>query len=196
MARTPSQYGDELRALPPPGKVWSRDPATNFGAVTDALGAEFARLEQRGYDLIEEAYPNTTNEMLPDWERIAGLPDPAIPAPTAYADRITALLNRLVTRGDVSPAGMEAIAALYGYTATITIHVPFYADVGTADSLLYADTSVFWWEMSVQVPALTPTPIVALEHAVRRVMPAHTYATFNYSNDPDPAFDFDFTSGD
>jgi uncharacterized protein YmfQ (DUF2313 family) len=195
MARTQSDYGLELRQLLPSGKVWPRDATTKLGAVTDGLGAEFSRLEQRGLDLIEEAYPDTTNEMLPDWERVAGLPDPAIPAPTAYDDRIAALLDRLVSRGDISPAGFVAIAARFGFTATVAYNAPFYADISHADEPLNPADVVFWWEMNVTVPEDTPTPLVALEHAVRTRMPAHTYVTFNYSNDPIPDFDYDFTSG-
>ena len=144
------------------------------------MGDEFARLDARALVLIQEAYPDTTNEMLTDWERVAGLPDPAIPAPVAYADRIAALLDRLTGIAGQSADDYTDLAEAYGYAVTITNHQPFCADISHADDPLYDGVSVFWWVMNVTVPIGTVTPIVLLEHAIRRRIQSHTYVTFNY----------------
>jgi uncharacterized protein YmfQ (DUF2313 family) len=174
-------YADQLARLLPPGKAWSRDPASELGQLLLALAAEFARLDGRTLDLIEEIDPRTTVEMLPDWERVAGLPDPAIPVPTTLADRRSALAARLLSRGDPRPSAMIAIAAAYGFVATITTHIPFAAGVGYAGAPLYAASSRFWWEMTITAPIGTTTPMVALEHFVRRATPDHSFVTFNYN---------------
>lgn len=179
-AHSSEAYQDQLLRLLPPGFAWNRDPASNMGLLALGLADEFARLDCRGLDLIEEAYPNTTDELMPDWMRVAGLPDPNIPAPVTLADQQIALVDRLTSRGNQNASFYIALAALYGYPATITNHVPFCADVGCADGLLYDTLSIFWWVMNVTVPPGTTTPIVALENAARRNMQLHLYVTFNY----------------
>jgi len=181
MARSAASYAIELTQLLPPGIAWPRDPNSELGQLLLAWAQEFARLDQRCDDLMNEIDPRTTEEMLPDWERFTGLPDPAIPAPTTIEGRQIALCARLLSRGDPRPATFIAMAETFGYAATITLHVPFAADVSSAEDLLYDDLSRFWWEMNVTAPIGTATPIVALEHEVRRAIPAHTYVTFNYT---------------
>jgi len=181
MARDAAAYGTMLQQLAPPGKAWPRDPDSQLGALCLGFGDEFARLDARALDLIEEAYPNTTDEMLPDWERVAGLPDPAIPAPADVPTRRAALVARLTEADGQNAADyIRMIADAFGYAATITNHIPFCADVAHADDYLYDTLSIFWWEVNVTVPIGTTTPIVALEHAVRRRAQLHTYPTFNY----------------
>jgi len=178
--KSAAQYAEATLDLLPPGKAFSRDPTSNVGALALAFGDEFTRFDQRLLDIIEEADPRTTNEMVGDWERIAGLPDPAIPAPVLLADRQAALTQRLNETGITTPAQFIAIATALGYAATITLHTPFAADISHADDALYDWGSVFWWIMTVTVPPLTVTPVVALEHYVRRSAPDHTYPTFVY----------------
>jgi uncharacterized protein YmfQ (DUF2313 family) len=176
-------YADQLLQLAPPGKAWPRDRGSMLGLLCLAFGDEFGRLDARALRLIEEADPRTTNEMLADWERFTALPDPAIPTPVTLGDRRAALATRLLSRGDPRPAAFIALVAIYGFTATITTHTPFCADVGHADDLVYDSASIFWWELTIEAPIGTPTPQVALEHFVRRAIPDHTYVTFNYDLD-------------
>lgn len=180
MARDAAAYGNELQQLLPPGLAWPRDPASQLGLLCLAFGDEFARIDGRALDLIEEAYPDTTDEMLPDWERVAGLPDPAIPAPVTRADRLAALAARLTEDAGQSDDDYIALIAGFGYAAAITHHTPFAAGVGYAGAPLYVTSSIFWWEVNITVPVGTATPLVLVEHAVRRRAQLHTYPTFNY----------------
>ncbi|MGI8839774.1 MAG: YmfQ family protein [Caulobacteraceae bacterium] len=180
MARTAAQYQDALLRMLPPGKAWPRDPASTMGLLALGLADEFARLDQRGLDLIEEADPRTTLELLGDWETTAGLPDPAVAPPVALDHRRAVLHDRLVNLAGQSAADYVALALRFGYPATVTVHTPFAADVSHADDPLYDDLSRFWWELNVTVPIGTVTPLVLLEHAVRRVNQLHTFVTFNY----------------
>lgn len=181
MAHSDQDYGRQIQQLLPPGPAFTRDPSTETGKLATALGAELSRMDTSAEGLVVEGFPGTTNELLADWERTAGLPDPAIPTPTTIAARLAALQARLISIGGQYPAYFISIAAAFGYAATITTHTPFAADVSHADDLLYDELSRFWWEMNVSVPIGTPTPVIALEHAVRRQIQDHTYVTFNYS---------------
>ena len=192
MSRDAAAYATQLGQLLPPGRALPRDPSSQMGALLLAFGDEFARLDARCDDLIEEIDPRTTEELLPDWEQMVGLPDPAIPAPVTIDDRRSALIAKLLSRGDPRPAAFIAIAAAYGVGASIRTHVPFAGDVGAGDDPVYEAVDRFWWEMILTVPEGTAEPMVALEHFIRRAAPDHTYVTFVYVDAVPPSFDFDF----
>src|SRR5579871_876647 len=116
-------YADQLQQLAPPGRAFPRDRDSSFGRFCLGWGDEFGRADARGADLIEEAFPDTTDELLPDWERVAGLPDPAIPAPVTLGDRRAALIHRLTANGDPSPQSFIDLVAALGFAATITTHI-------------------------------------------------------------------------
>lgn len=75
MALTAEQYQSQLLELLPLGAVWPRDLDTGLAKLLLAKADEFARVDGRADQLIEEADPRTTSEMLSDWERVVGLPD-------------------------------------------------------------------------------------------------------------------------
>lgn len=92
-------YVADLEALLPTGGAWPRGEDTVYHQLNAGLAAEFARIDQRAADLLEEMDPRTTTELLPDWERVAGLPDPCTAAPTTLEGRRAALTARLISRG-------------------------------------------------------------------------------------------------
>jgi len=59
----------------PRGIAWPRDPNTLQGKLRAALTPEMERVEQRIQELLDELDPRTSVELLPDWERMLGLPD-------------------------------------------------------------------------------------------------------------------------
>jgi uncharacterized protein YmfQ (DUF2313 family) len=77
-----TDYRDQLQALLPTGAAWPRDEDAQLSLLMHGLGGELARAHNRALDLLEEADPHTAAEMLVDWERVVGLPDPCIPLPT------------------------------------------------------------------------------------------------------------------
>jgi uncharacterized protein YmfQ (DUF2313 family) len=95
-----------------------------------ALSYSFARVVARGRDLIEEMDPRTTTELLPDWERVLGLPGDCPSPPTTLAGRRGAVWAKLLGNDSPTPQHFVAIAAAVGYTATVTeyakdVHEPF-----------------------------------------------------------------------
>ena len=49
--------------------------STKFGALFSAIASEIFRFQNRWYDLYRESIPGLSEELLIDWERVAGLPD-------------------------------------------------------------------------------------------------------------------------
>lgn len=68
------EFARMLIRLWPPGRFLT-DPDSVIYKLMLANGDELARLQQRQIDLLEEADPRTTSELLPEWERQYGLTD-------------------------------------------------------------------------------------------------------------------------
>jgi uncharacterized protein YmfQ (DUF2313 family) len=104
MSLTAAAFASMMRMLLPPGRIWRKD-----GAVDDALlacGDELERVVGRGADLIEEADPQTTSELLADFERVLGLSSDG-----TDAERRARVVAHLIKRQRVRPADYQLILA-------------------------------------------------------------------------------------
>ncbi len=110
-----------LQDLLPRGLVWTRDPARRLTRLLQGLADELVRVQNRAAALVEEADPATTTAagMLPDWERVMGLPEFAY-YPTAESDRRVVLVGKLAAQGGQSAAYFEGLATAMGVVADVT----------------------------------------------------------------------------
>ncbi len=114
-------------ALLPGGAVWPRDPASTLvRVVTGLMGVPEHFLARAAYFLAVEAFPPTSFDMLPDWERSLGLPEPCLPAAQSIAERQAAVEEKLRRRpGRQDRAYFVELADRLGYAGiTITEHIP------------------------------------------------------------------------
>lgn len=125
---------DVLQGLLPPGAPWTRELDAELTKLIRALAFELLRVHLRADRLLEEADPSQALELLPDWERVAGLPD-AYFAPVLILDRQAALVARLSFRGDQSRASYVAAAKQLGYDIEIQEFQPFSCTSTCVDSL-------------------------------------------------------------
>ena len=118
---------------------WRRPVAgsPNIGASSDARAA----------DLLErESDPRSTFELLPDWERAWGLPDPCFPDATNIDARQKMLVLKTTLLGGQSRAFYEWVANWLGYTITIREWSPFMAGVSEAGDTRDA-SGIYRWEI-------------------------------------------------
>lgn len=188
------QYGQQLDALLPQGAAWPRDADAKMRLLTRGLAEEFARVDMRANDLLSEVLPNTTVQMLDDWERAAGLPDTCVATGQTLQERRSALLARLTNMGGQSRAFFIELAKYLGFTITITEFRQFRAGISRAGEPLCGDPWLHTWRVNAP-----QTTIVAfrsgvsgageplrkwgnelLECVFGRVKPAHTVLLFGY----------------
>lgn len=115
IVRAAADYWAMLRALLPVGKVWRHALDATINKLLLAWADELARAELRCHQLVDEFDPRTTSELLPDWERVAGLPDPCVTAAQSIEARRAALVSKLIYSGGQTPAYFIALAAEMGY---------------------------------------------------------------------------------
>lgn len=213
LPRTADAYAAQLRALLPRGKAWEFPPDGPFAGLLLGLAEEFTRIDGRTLDLLEEADPRTTLELLPDWERIAALPDACTGAPDNAAERQAALHQKLNRIGAENAATYIELAARVGYIIRIEEHRP--ARIGMRiGERLNGPLWVFVWTVHVQPfeGYLEESTFLAqarigdrlgvrlrgfgaldVECLIRRAAPAHTRVLFAYDIEPTAAFWIDFT---
>ncbi len=189
-------YERQLLALRPPGPAWANDDPLLSG-----LAVGLARVHNRALDLIEEGDPRTTYEMLPAWERVAGLPEVCPHTPNhdddgkqSLEERQRHLVQKLTSLGGQSRAYYIDVAEALGFPgATITEFRPFLC-TSACDDGLDPDPWRHVWRLNI--PQTTGMSLFTtgsacteplrtwgnarLERTITRLKPAQTHVLFAY----------------
>jgi uncharacterized protein YmfQ (DUF2313 family) len=126
LRRLGQDYGTALLSLLPQGQAWPKYPGSTLDLAVRGLAEYWGFVDSRAADLLErESDPRQTIELLPDWERNWGLPDPCYDAPLTIGERQLALVMRMTMAGSQSREFFIGIAAQIGYTISITEYRTF-----------------------------------------------------------------------
>lgn len=96
---------EQLFALQPPGQALPTTTDSVWGRLLDGLSLEYDRVEIRSGELVRESDPRQSVELLPDWERVCGLPGPC---PIAWDSTLQA--RRIAVVAQLTGAGGQRIA--------------------------------------------------------------------------------------
>jgi len=182
MAINASNYRDQLLALLPRGRAWTRDITANLAAFMHAIGDAFYALHQRVMLLIEvESNPAKAVELLPEWEAAHGLPDTCSNASPTIAERQAAVAGRHYGNGGHNIPYLVEVAKQMGFTITIADKVtPHHYEIKVPG----VEATV--WSVgegaghSVGEPLRTYGDEKALECVFMRLNQAHAVPTFTY----------------
>lgn len=191
-------YRDQLLALMPRGRVWPKAPGSPQHGLASGLAPTFGRLDARAQQLLFDAFPANTVELLLEWEWTLGLPDPCEGEDQTLEQRRAQVLARLTVGGGQSKAYYLQVLATLGYAdASITEYAPFRADHSVANSPLYSED--WWYVWTINLPGLRAfyfeADISAAGEAlltvandsvfcvIAAIKPAHTIALYTF----DPA---------
>lgn len=126
VTRSGDDYAEAMAALLPKGQAWPRNNDSVLMKVVRGLCQIWGLVEQRASTLLErESDPRQTLDMLPDWERNFGLPDPCYSEPFTIGDRQIALVQRMTIEGGQSRAFFIQVEADIGHTIHIKEFRPF-----------------------------------------------------------------------
>ncbi|MBR0879097.1 uncharacterized protein YmfQ (DUF2313 family) [Bradyrhizobium barranii subsp. barranii] len=142
--RSGDEYRDAFLTLLPQGQAWPKHAVDSvLWQACDGLCRYWGYVDGRAADLLErESDPRITVELLPDWERNWGLPDPCYTAPQTIAARQLALVARMTMMGAQSREFYINFAAQLGYTISITEYRPFMVGLDRCgDNRVYGDGS-------------------------------------------------------
>jgi uncharacterized protein YmfQ (DUF2313 family) len=131
-ARNETDFLAAVQALLPQGRAWSRDPAAKLTALLDGWARAYASVDARQSNLLIDAFPASTVELLPEWEATLGLPDPCLGQLPTIAQRQAQVLARIGAVGGQSIPYLIAFAAILGFAVGIQEFAPFRAGVSHA----------------------------------------------------------------
>ena len=185
-----------LQSLLPPGQAWTTDHMAALTKVLDVIAGEFSRIHIRTDELLREADPRNTVEMLADWERVAGLPDTCTGDLETLQERRTALVQKVTGIGGQSKAYFQSIAESLGYEVEIDEFRPFICGISHCGDILNGGHDVRYnWRVRVLEPRITYfrtglsrcgerlmsiRAAEDLECILNRLKPAHTNLIFAY----------------
>ena len=193
MALSVDEYVQAVRKLLPRGAAWQTEPGTRLSGLLRGFAEELVRVGVRALTLIEESDPRTTVEMLADYERVYGLPDPCVGEEQTTPQRRASLLQKITSVGGQTPAYYISVAAVLGFTVTIT-EFSAHTVEHDVEHPIYDIQWTFAWQ--VNAPLNTVGHITVedsvedaiswfgneqLECVLERIRPAHTVLIVAYS---------------
>lgn len=169
-----ADYTAAVQALLPRGRVWPRDPDATMTRVARAIAAGFSRSNARANYLLQDAFPATAVELLPEWISALGVPGPfGTLAPTTEGQQaqVVAALSNV---GGQSAEYFIQLLASYGRVATIT-NFTRYTVRKPVNAPIAGDAWAHSWLVDI-----AGAPDANLEALVRLHAPAHTIVAFTY----------------
>lgn len=189
-----AQYLNVLLALLPKGDAWPTDLDSDMAGLMHGIAEEFARIDSRCTDVINESNPSMSAELLNEWEEQLGLPLPCVPAAQTLIERKAAVMQMYRAFGGQSRQFFIELAAALGYTITIHEFTPLLAGFVAGDEASGEDWAYTW---QVNAPETTVKHFTvgtsgagealatwgneALECSIKRLVHAHRIVQFSYS---------------
>lgn len=195
-----NRYASLLKKLLPDGWAWAAKniKSSNLAKLLTSMAEEYSRIEDRAVALLKESNPATTFELLPDWERVFGLPDQCAPDEVlTLQQRRQRILQLLTTRGGQNKSFYKTLAAQFGYDVgviEVSDQPPFRAGQGRAGDKL---TNGGWrYAFVIEAPAdsiiqfragrstagerLLLVQNSTLQCLIEKYKPAHAVAIFTF----------------
>ena len=140
-------YAEGMLALLPQGIAWPRDDRDSILVKTvKGLANYWGFVDSRAADLLEiESDPRKTLELLPDWERAWGLPDPCFASPQTVEERRRILILWMTWMGGQSRKYFTDLMAWLGYTIEIQEFAPFMAGISRVGDTRPQPDKLFRW---------------------------------------------------
>jgi uncharacterized protein YmfQ (DUF2313 family) len=191
-------YEQFLANLMPTGALWTAvgEDDSQMRQVLAGLAPTLERLQAAGYDLLRELNPETTTNLLTEWEAEYGLPDACMPPATTLQQRRDRVLGRIRELGGQTKAYLITVAAAYGYAITITENRYLRAGTGfRAGQAANGEAHLLSFTVNYPSQAVqrfragnsrAGDPLVSfdndtLECIINRIKPAQTFVFFNYT---------------
>ena len=172
MARIAEDFQRLFEQLSPRGLLWQLLPGSIRHRLHLAWGDELARASQRQDDLLREALPSSTDEMLSDWEATLAL----VPgAGDSLDDRRKAVIAKLLAGGNQSVQFYEELGDVLGHIITIKKFRPRLS--GDPHGEVYRSAA---WRWGWLVISSLPAQDIEFEALVRSLSPAHIVLAFQY----------------
>ena len=183
----------------PRGRAWPREDDATQSRVLRGLIRSLLRFQQSACELLtRESFACYAIELLGDWERVLGLPDPCFPSDLTVAERQLTVCAKINALGGQSKAYLQAVATALGYEIAVESYKPFVCGLsecggpdqfGTDDLNFVLKVSVTgprvtWFEMGLSELGKDTLATIAraddLECRLEAIKPSGSEIIFSY----------------
>jgi uncharacterized protein YmfQ (DUF2313 family) len=208
-ATVKQNYVDFLQKHFPRGFAWFQSRPSIIDALVNSIAEEPCRIEERGHKFLDEMDPNTTFEMLENWERLLNIPDECSPPgdPSIFERRVR-VLQKLTTGGGQNDGFYRLIAQQLGYDIDVLdvenfrdfrVGISRVGEALTNSTLPNGTTGPAGWAFAFRIKApiedfvryfrvgqstvgerLVLVENTTLECVIEKYKPAHTTVLFSY----------------
>lgn len=116
---TLAQYTGALKNLLPRGRVWSREISDIQHGLIEGLAKSFQQMDEDAVQLLVEAFPSTTTDLIDEWNATVGIPDFCFGAPETIEQNRQYIVAKLIADGGQTVDYYKSIAASLGLIITI-----------------------------------------------------------------------------
>lgn len=118
MGHSVDQWANSIMATMPRGVIWSREPSKNLYKYAAGYAPRLEAVELSAEGLLLEMRPETTFQMLPEWETYLGLPECNVAGQT-FESRRTAVIEKYHRKGGLQTWNIEKLAADLGFEVEV-----------------------------------------------------------------------------
>ncbi len=144
-----ADYTAAIRRLLPRGRVWPTEAGTAQEQVIGCLTPLLEDLDAAGVNMLADAFPSSTSNLMPEWQSTLGLPDPCLGANPTRQQQLAQILARFTDAGGQSAAHFISFAARLGFEITITTYAPFRAGRSRVGQPLCGSDWAFAWLVTI-----------------------------------------------
>jgi uncharacterized protein YmfQ (DUF2313 family) len=186
-----TDWANQCMTYLPDGPAWNKNPSSNMYQAILALMGTFVDHQTSAANLLPDAFPATTVDLLPEWQTALGLPDSCSPTVQTLAQAQQQVLARFAGVLGQSVPFLIQYAAMFGFTITITEFAVFSCNSNCnaplANSANYVQINLPNVQLSffevgtgeMGDPLVSTAPFDLLECELDRVMPATAVPFFN-----------------
>jgi uncharacterized protein YmfQ (DUF2313 family) len=197
-----AELGSVLAKVAPSGQAWPRPTTSVFRAVLEGLAAGPSEVERRADQLQVEIDPRSALELLPDFERLLGLPSACTAGePQTVVERRAAVVQKLTAVRGATVDELELLAASLGIVSEVVEYRAFVAGSHAGDLL---SNGGWLYTVTLRAPVATGAFFRAgtsgagdslfslsgpsLECLVADWVPAHVVGLVEYTLEADPSW--------
>jgi uncharacterized protein YmfQ (DUF2313 family) len=190
-------YFDQIIQLLPRGVAWDAADDGDFGNLLYGIVTEYTRISDKIIELENDTFPQNTTQLLPDWERVLGLPDECTAGiAVSTTERRAAVITKLAGMAEPTPAFFQNMALDFGYAIEIVEYFPARVGIARIGDAINGPGSEFTWAAKISAgytqsrrALIGDTQIGdriatwgdgSLECLLRQYKPAHTTLVFLY----------------
>ncbi|MEQ1321783.1 YmfQ family protein [Acinetobacter guillouiae] len=137
------QYTGAVKTLLPRGRVWSRAMTGTQHELIEGIAKSFQDVDADAMQLLIEAFPATTTQLLDEWNLTVGIPDFCFGAPDSIEQNRQYIVAKLIADGGQSNDYYIAIAKSLGINIVIREFSPSHFDADAPDGLIIKPGD--WW---------------------------------------------------